>query len=108
MSATKLKQIKFYLEPELYERLANIAKEQSTTVPRLVKGLVLEALGETENVNLAERVKKLEAKVERMGKEMGRMEWDIAMLQKALTLSTAEAGRFLLLKCSQVGCSSPF
>ncbi len=25
-----------------------------------------------------------------------------------LTLSTAEAGRFLLLKCSQVGCSLPF
>ncbi len=82
MSATKLKQIKFYLEPELYDRLANIAKEQSTTVPRLVKGLVLEGLGEAEDVNLIERIKYLEERVRQMGKEMGRMEWDIAMLEK--------------------------
>jgi metal-sulfur cluster biosynthetic enzyme len=27
---------------------------------------------------------------------------------EGLTLSTAEAGRFLLLRCSSIGCSSPF
>ncbi len=78
------KQIKFYLEPELYEKLANIAKEQNTTIPKLVKSLVLEMLGEAEGGNLVKRVKELEAKVEQMGKEMGRMEFDIAMLRKAV------------------------
>jgi len=30
------------------------------------------------------------------------------IIELALTLSTAEAGRFSLLGCSLVGCSSPF
>ncbi len=78
------KQIKFYLEPELYEKLESIAREQNTTIPKLVKGLVLEMLGEAEGGNLVKRVKELEAKVEQMGKEMGRMEFDIAMLRKTV------------------------
>jgi len=78
------KQIKFYLEPELYEKLESIAREQNTTIPKLVKSLVLEMLGESEGGNLVKRVKELEAKVEQMGKEMGRMEFDIAMLRKTV------------------------
>ncbi len=78
------KQIKFYLEPELYEKLASIAREQNTTIPKLVKSLVLEMLGEAEGGNLVKRVKELEAKIEQMGKEMGRMEFDIAMLRKTV------------------------
>jgi len=78
------KQIKFYLEPELYEKLESIAREQNTTIPKLVKGLVLEMLGEAEGANLVKKVKELEAKVEQMGKEMGRMEFDIAMLRKTV------------------------
>jgi len=38
------KQVKFYLDPEPYEKLASIAKEQDTSVPALVRSLVLEFL----------------------------------------------------------------
>jgi len=76
------KQVKFYLDPELYEKLASIAKEQDTSVPALVRSLVLEFLGETEDSNLVNRVSRLEAMYEQLAKEVGRMEKDIAMIIK--------------------------
>jgi len=76
------KQVKFYLEPELYEKLSRIAKEQGVSVPSLVRNLVLELLGVNKDGNLASRVADLEAKYEQLAREVGRMEIDIAMILK--------------------------
>ena len=76
------KQVKFYLEQELYDRLRKLAEEQSITVPQLVRGLVLEYLGEARDGNLASRVKELEEKYEQLAKELGRVEKDLALLMK--------------------------
>ena len=76
------KQVKFYLESELYEKLKKLAEEQGISVPRLVKSLVLEYLGETGDGNLARRLKELEEKYEQLARELGRVEKDIALLMK--------------------------
>lgn len=76
------KQVKFYLEPELYEKLASIAKEQGISVPALVRSLVLEFLGEAKDGNLASRVSELEVKYEQLARELGRVEKDLAMIIK--------------------------
>ena len=76
------KQVKFYLEPELYERLRRLAEEQGVSVPRLVRGLVLEYLGETGGDNLAGRLRELEEKYEQLARELGRVEKDLALLMK--------------------------
>ncbi|RLF18325.1 MAG: hypothetical protein DRZ82_08510, partial [Thermoprotei archaeon] len=46
--ASKLKQVKFYLNKEQYEKLEEIAEQQGLSVPALVKSMVLELLGEIE------------------------------------------------------------
>lgn len=74
--------MKFYLEPELYERLRRLAEEQGVSVPRLVRGLVLEYLGEAEEGNLAGRLGELEEKYEQLARELGRVEKDLALLMK--------------------------
>ena len=76
------KQVKFYLEQELYDRLRKLAEEQSITVPQLVRSLVLEYLGETRDGNLASRFRELEEKYEQLAKELGRVEKDLALLMK--------------------------
>lgn len=76
------KQVKFYLEPELYERLRRVAEEQGVSVPALVKGLVLEFLGEAGDGDLVSRVSELEAKCEQLARELGRVEKDLAMLMR--------------------------
>ena len=76
------KQVKFYLEPELYERLRRLAEEQGVSVPRLVRGLVLEYLGEAGEGNLAGRLRVLEEKYEQLARELGRVEKDLALLMK--------------------------
>lgn len=76
------KQVKFYLEQELYDRLRKLADEQGTTVPQLVRSLVLEYLDEARDGNLASRVRELEKKYEQMAKELGRVEKDLALLMK--------------------------
>ena len=72
--------MKFYLEPELYERLRRLAEEQGVSVPQLVRSLVLDFLGETGDGNLASRVRELEAKYEQLARELGRVEKDLAMI----------------------------
>ena len=76
------RQVKFYLEQELYERLRELAGEQGTTVPQLVRSLVLEYLGEAGEGNLASRVIELEERYEQLAKELGRVEKDLALLMK--------------------------
>ncbi len=76
------KQVKFYLEQELYDRLRKLADEQGITVPQLVRSLVLEYLGEARDGNLASRVIELEEKYEQLAKELGRVEKDLALLMK--------------------------
>jgi predicted DNA-binding ribbon-helix-helix protein len=76
------KQVKFYIEPELYEKLKRIAEEQGTSVPQLVRGLVLDFLGEAGDGNLAGRLSELEAKYEQLARELGRVEKDLAMILK--------------------------
>ncbi len=76
------KQVKFYIEPELYEKLVRIAKEQGVSVPALVRSLVLDFLGDARDGNLASRVSELEVKYEQLAKELGRVERDLAMIIK--------------------------
>ena len=76
------KQVKFYLEPELYERLRRLAEEQGVSVPQLVRGLVLEYLGEAGEGNLARRLRELEEKYEQIARELSRVEKDLALLMK--------------------------
>ena len=76
------KQVKFYLEPELYAKLKRLAEEQGVSVPQLVKSLVLEYLGEIGDGDIASKVRELEEKYEQLAKELGRMEKDLALLMK--------------------------
>jgi len=74
--------VKFYLEPELYERLRRLAEEQGVSVPQLVRSLVLEYLGEAGEGNLARRLRELEEKYEQLARELGRVEKDLALFMK--------------------------
>lgn len=76
------KQVKFYLEQELYDKLRKLAEEQGTTIPQLARSLVLEYLGEVRDSNLASRVGELEEKYKQLAKELGRVEKDLALLMK--------------------------
>mgnify|MGYP001772808095 CR=1 FL=1 len=76
------RQVKFYLKPELYEKLQRIAESQGTSVPGLVRNLVLEFLGEAEDENLVHKLRKLEEKYEQLSREVGRIERDLALLAK--------------------------
>jgi len=78
--ASKLKQVKFYLTNEQYEKLKRIAEQQGLSVPALVKALVLDFLGEATYGNLIARIKELEAKYEQLAREVGRIEKDLALL----------------------------
>ena len=77
---SRLKQVKFYLATEQYEKLKEIADQQGLSVPALVKGVVLGQLGEAEYGDLVSRVRELERKYEQLAKEVGRMERDLALL----------------------------
>ncbi len=74
--------MKFYIEPDYYEKLKRLAAQQRTTVPQLVRRLVLEYLGEIEDEDLVIKLKELEAKYEQIAKELGRVEKDLALLAK--------------------------
>ncbi len=76
----RLKQVKFYLTVEQYEKLQSIANDLGLTVPSLVKQLVLEFLGEADYGNLVARIRDLEAKYEQLAKEVGRIEKDLAIV----------------------------
>ncbi len=84
---SKLKQVKFYLGEEQYEKLKKIAEQQGLSVPALVKSIVLEYLGETEYGDLVSRIKELERKYEQLAREVGRIEKDLALLSKRCSKS---------------------
>ncbi|MEM4971030.1 MAG: hypothetical protein QXE01_07255 [Sulfolobales archaeon] len=77
-----LKQVKFYLSVEQYEKLKKLAEHQGLSAPALVKKIVLEYLGEVEYGDLVSRIKNLEEKYEQLAKEVGRIEKDLALLVK--------------------------
>jgi len=76
-----VKQVKFYLDEERYEKLRKLAEEQGLTVPAYVKRLVLRVLGELEP-GLEEVVRYLKQRDEQLRKEVGRIEIDLADLMK--------------------------
>ena len=80
----KLKQVKFYLTEEQYEKLRKLAEQQGLTAPALVKSIILEFLGEVEYGDIISRIKELEKKYEQLAKEVGRIEKDLALLMKKL------------------------
>jgi len=84
---TKLKQVKFYLSEEQYEKLRRVAEQQGLSVPALVKSIILEYLGEAEYGDLVSRVKELERKYEQLAREVGRIERDLALLAKRCSKS---------------------
>jgi len=76
-----MKQVKFYIDEEHYEKLRKLADEQGLSVPAYVKNLVLKALGELEP-GIEETVKYLEERTEQLGKEVGRIGIDLARVIK--------------------------
>jgi hypothetical protein len=76
-----MKQVKFYIDEERYEKLRKLAEEQGLSVPAYVKNLVLKVLGELEP-GIEETVKYLEERTEQLGKEVGRIGIDLARLIK--------------------------
>ena len=80
--SSKLKQVKFYLSMEQYEKLRRMAGEQGLSVPALVKSIVLELLGEAEYGDLISRIRELERKYEQITREIGRIEKDLAFIMR--------------------------
>ncbi|BAB66382.1 hypothetical protein STK_13235 [Sulfurisphaera tokodaii str. 7] len=76
------KAVKIYIEEKYYEELKKIAEKEGLTVPKVIGKIIAESLGDGET--LTDRVKDLEAKYEQLVKEVGRMEKDLALLQKIL------------------------
>jgi uncharacterized protein (DUF302 family) len=76
-----MKQVKFYIDEERYEKLRKLAEEQGLSVPAYVKNLVLKVLGELEP-GIEETVKYLEERMEQLGKEVGRIGIDLARVIK--------------------------
>jgi predicted DNA-binding protein len=76
-----VKQVKFYVDEEHYEKLRKLAEEQGLSVPAYVKNLVLKAIGELEP-GIEETVKYLEERTEQLGKEIGQIGIDLARVIK--------------------------
>ncbi|MEM1605319.1 MAG: ribbon-helix-helix domain-containing protein [Fervidicoccaceae archaeon] len=76
-----MKQVKFYVDEEHYEKLRKLAEEQGLSVPAYVKNLVLKAIGELEP-GIEETVKYLEERTEQLGKEIGQIGIDLARVIK--------------------------
>ncbi|ABL78360.1 hypothetical protein [Thermofilum pendens] len=80
----RYRQVKFNLKEEEYAKLESLAKEIGTTPAALAKKIVLEHLGLDESVTLIERVRTLEERYERMAKELGRIEKDLAYVIRVI------------------------
>lgn len=78
-----MKQVKFYVDEERYEKLKRLAEEQGLSVSAYVKNLVLKALGELEP-DVEETVRYLEERMEQLGKEVGRIGIDLARVIKRI------------------------
>ena len=76
------KAVKIYVEEKYYERLKKIAEEEGLTVPKVIAKIIAESLEDGET--LEDRVKDLEAKYDQLAREVGRIEKDLALLQKVL------------------------
>jgi hypothetical protein len=80
---TSLRQVKFYIDEEHYEKLKKLAEERRLSVPAYVKNLVLRALGELEP-GLEEKVKYLVQREEQLGKEIGRIGVELTLLARVV------------------------
>jgi len=78
----KYKQIKFNLKEGEYARLESLARELGMTPTVLAKKIVLEYLGLDETVSLAEKVRELDEKYERITRELRRIEKDLAYVMR--------------------------
>jgi len=82
--AYRYRQVKFTLKEEEYARLESLAKELGMTPTALAKRMVLEELGLTEGASIVEKVRELEEKYERIAKEVGRIEMDLAYVMRII------------------------
>jgi hypothetical protein len=76
-----LKQVKFYIDEERYEKLKKLADEQGLSVPSYVKHLVLKTLGEFEE-GIEDKISYLIQRKEQLEKEVGRIGVELALLSK--------------------------
>lgn len=81
-SSSKWKQVKIYLTVDQYGKLKSLAEQQGLTVPSLVKSVVLEFLGESEDGDIVSRLRFLEARYEQLASEVGRIEKDLVLLKR--------------------------
>jgi len=80
----RYRQVKFNLKEEEYARLESLARELGMTPTALAKEIVLEYLGLDETVSLAEKVRELDKKYERMARELRRIEKDLAYIMRTV------------------------
>lgn len=80
----RYRQVKFNLKEEEYARLESLARELGMTPTALAKKIVLEYLGLDEAVSLAEKVRELDKKYERIARELKRIEKDLAYVMRAI------------------------
>jgi hypothetical protein len=76
-----MKQVKFYIDEERYEKLKKLADEQGLSVPSYVKNLVLRVLGEFEG-KVEDKIKYLIQRKEQLEKEVGRIGVELALLNR--------------------------
>ena len=82
----KYRQVKFYLNEKEYARLKEMAGELGMTPAALAKKIVLGYLGLDETLSLVERIRNLEERYERIVKELGRIEKDLAYVMRIVKL----------------------
>jgi hypothetical protein len=76
-----MKQVKFYIDEERYEKLKKLADEQGLSVPSYVKNLVLRVLGEFKE-GIEDKIKYLIQRKEQLEKEVGRIGVELALLNR--------------------------
>lgn len=76
----RIKQLKFYLTNEDYEKLFTLADQQNQSPTALAKRLVLQYLGILKDQNIAVQVKEQNQRSEQLQSELARLEKDYAML----------------------------
>jgi len=80
----RYRQVKFYLDESEYDRLKSLADELGESPASLAKKIVLEYLGLSESASLLKRVCDLEEKYERLVRELGRVEREVAYLMRVV------------------------
>ena len=76
-----LKQVKFYIDEESYERLRRVAKERGVTVSELVESIVHQFLGDTAP-SIDESIRFLMRREDQLTREVGRIGIELSLLSK--------------------------